>query len=465
MVDPNKPTNGSVEASRPAASAAPRSARPDFVIKATGEEARNYDYAAARLEAGPIKTTNFIEAVGNLIKTCLGGGVVGIHAAYKKCGLFTGLVINILAGMMLIHSKYILVSSAQLMYGRLQVPSLTFPELAEASLKTGPFPKLTKHGHIFRYMVDATLCINIFGSCSVYSVIVARTIKQILEEAQVVGEASIRIYTACMLIPCILIAMILSLKYLAPFSIVANILLIILAFSTIYYGSKAATKSPSEFPLIKDAKGFFEFLGVCIFSMEGIGMSIPIENHMKEPKKFPLVICTGMTAVISIVGTIGFFGYWGYGEEARTPITMNFPWKVYPIILKCSLALVLYVTFALNFWAPFNLVWYYIKVKHNPEKYWCIERLYRAAFVIALILLAIAFPNINAFMGFIGSFGVGFSAFMFPATIEIAVKWHEPGLGWRKWRLYKFFIVFGFGMFLCLMGGYCNLGNLLMDEA
>ncbi|XP_063618688.1 proton-coupled amino acid transporter-like protein pathetic [Cydia splendana] len=230
--------------------------------------------------------------------------------------------------MMLMHSKYILVSSAQLMYGRLQVPSLTFPELAEASLKTGPFPKLIKYGHIFRYMVDTTLCITMFGTCSVYSVIVARTIKQILEEAEVVGVASIRIYTACMLIPCIFIAMILSLKYLAPFSIVANILLILLAFSTVYYGSQAATKSPTEFPLIKDTEGFFEFLGVCVFSMEGMGMSLPIENHMTEPKKFPLVICTGMTAVISIVGIIGFFGYWGYGEEARTPITMNFPWEM-----------------------------------------------------------------------------------------------------------------------------------------
>ncbi|XP_047994980.1 proton-coupled amino acid transporter-like protein pathetic isoform X2 [Leguminivora glycinivorella] len=304
-------------------------------------------------------------------------------------------------GFMLVHSKMILVSSAQLMYGRLQVPSLTYPELAEASLKTCPFPKLAKYSSVFRYMVDTTICINLFGSCCVYSVIIARTIKQLLELANVVAEASLRVYIAYMLIPLVLIAMILNLKYLAPFSIVANLLLILLAFSTIYYGSKAATKSPTEFPLIKDAEGFFEFLGVCIFSMEGMGMTIPIENFMKKPKHFPSVLCVGMSAVISIVATIGFFGYWGFGEEASTPITMNFPWEPYPIILKSSLAVVLYVTFGLNFWAPFNLVWYYIKVKHNPNRYWCTERVYRAIIVIALVLFAIAFPNINAFMGFL----------------------------------------------------------------
>ncbi|XP_047994978.1 proton-coupled amino acid transporter-like protein pathetic isoform X2 [Leguminivora glycinivorella] len=456
----SKDKHVSVEANKPA----PRPQRQELTLKATGQEARNYDYTAARIQAGQTKNTNFLETVGNFVKSCLGGGVVGIHAGYKKCGLISGLIINVLAGFMLAHSKMILVSSAQLMYGRLQVPSLTYPELAEASLKTGPFPKLAKYGTVFRYMVDATICINLFGSCCVYSVIIARTIKQLLELGNVVAEANLRIYIACMLIPLVLIAMILNLKYLAPFSIVANILLILLAFSTIYFGSKAATKSPTEFPLIKDAEGFFEFLGICIFSMEGMGMVIPIENYMKKPKDFPKVLCVGMSAVISVVVTIGFFGYWGYGEQALTPITMNFPWEPYPIILKSSLALVLYVTFGLNIWAPFNLVWVYIKVRHNPDRLWFTERVYRALIVLALILLAIAFPNINAFMGFLGSFALGLSGFMYPAVIDIIVKWHDPGLGCNKWRLGKFFLVFFFGLFLCFLGGYSNLKNLLMSS-
>lgn len=65
------------------------------------------------------------------------------------------------------------------------------------------------------------------------------------------------------------------------------------------------------------------------------------------------------------------------------------------------MAVMIFVTFALNFWAPFNLVWHYMSQKHNPAKHWIWERVYRALFICAITCIAIAFPNIGNLMGLV----------------------------------------------------------------
>jgi amino acid permease len=77
----------------------------------------------------------------------------------------------------------------------------------------------------YRYCVDITITIDLFGSCCVYQVVIARSIKQLVERTDTIsdsGHPSIRIYIIALLIPCILLCMIRTLKYLAPFSLVAD---------------------------------------------------------------------------------------------------------------------------------------------------------------------------------------------------------------------------------------------------
>lgn len=72
-----------------------------------------------------------------------------------------------------------------------------------------------------------------------------------------------------------------------------------------------------------------------------------------------------------------------------------------PKILKGLIALMIYVTHALNFWPPFNLVFYYLKKLHSPSKVFMMELVYRAIIVVCIAVIAIVFPNINALMGFV----------------------------------------------------------------
>lgn len=67
--------------------------------------------------------------------------------------------------------------------------------------------------------------------------------------------------------------------------------------ATVVYGLRKA-ENITTVPAWKNVVGFFEFCGIVVFSMEGIGVSLPIENNMKNPRQFPLVLCAGKSCTI-----------------------------------------------------------------------------------------------------------------------------------------------------------------------
>ncbi|XP_041985799.1 proton-coupled amino acid transporter-like protein pathetic isoform X2 [Aricia agestis] len=430
-----------------------------YVVHADKEE---YDFAAHRTIARP---TNTFESTGHLIKGCLGGGILGIHEAYMKCGLWTSLVVTIIFGFYISYCVHILVKSAQILYKRLHLPEMSYPDLAEASLEVGPFPKLRKYSKWFRYAVDLIICIDLFGACCVYQIIIAKTIKEVIEYSEGLPTGDIdqlRLYVLTLLLPILVLCMITTLKYLAPFSLIADVFIVVCVVATVYYGLQTAP-ALSTVPAFKDAVGFFEFCGIVVFSMEGIGVSLPIENNMREPKKFPLVLCAGMSVVVSFLILVGFFGYWGFGEQSTSPVTLNFPSEIFPTVLKLLMGVMIFITFALNFWAPFNLVWHYMSGWHDVKKHWLWERVYRAISVIIITSIAIAFPNIGNLMGLLGAFCLSNMGFIFPACIDLLVVWESPGLGRFKWRLWKNVAVIIVGVLLFFAGTYSNAKGLIAN--
>ncbi|XP_046974494.1 proton-coupled amino acid transporter-like protein CG1139 [Vanessa cardui] len=425
-------------------------------------EKEPYDFVAHRQIAKP---TNTLESTGHLIKGCLGGGILGIHEAYMKCGIWTSLFITIIFGVYIAYCVNLLVKSAQTLYKRLHLPQMSYPDLAEASLEVGPFPSLKKYSKWFRYAVDLTICIDLFGACCVYQIIIAKTIKEVVESTTdvPVGDQNIlRLYILTLLVPVLLLCMITTLKYLAPFSLLADAFIVACVVATVVYGYQNAPPL-SSVPAWKDTIGFFEFCGIVIFSMEGVGVSLPIENNMKDPTKFPLILCSGMAVVVSFLMLVGFFGYWGFGENSISPVTLNFPTTTFPTILKCLMGVMIFITFALNFWAPFNLVWFYMSKKHDPSKHWLWERIYRATFVVVITAIAIAFPNIGNLMGLLGAFCLSNMGFIFPALIDLLVIWESPGLGKWKWRLWVNVLVILLGILLFVAGTYSNVKGLIVN--
>lgn len=59
--------------------------------------------------------------------------------------------------------------------------------------------------------------------------------------------------------------------------------------------------------------------------MEGIGVVMPVENDMKKPQHFSIVLVIAMSLVAVLYAVLGCFGYLRYGNVVRGSITLNLP--------------------------------------------------------------------------------------------------------------------------------------------
>ena len=67
------------------------------------------------------------------------------------------------------------------------------------------------------------------------------------------------------------------------------------------------------------------FIGTAIFTFEGVGLIIPIQESMKQPKKFPGILALVMIIITVIFLSMGALSYAAYGSSTKTVIILNLP--------------------------------------------------------------------------------------------------------------------------------------------
>ena len=156
-------------------------------------------------------------------------------------------------------------------------------------------------------------------------------------------EIDIRLWILILLVPFVLITYIRDLRTLSPFVTVANLCLlfvvIVIIFDAIsrFVTQRAAvncqhqnyTLDPNDamicgvspWPLV--VSDLFIFFGVAVFSFEGIGFVMPLENKMAKPKQFKPILIAGMSTVATVYFVIGMIGYLAYGKCSQSNLTLD----------------------------------------------------------------------------------------------------------------------------------------------
>lgn len=168
--------------------------------------------------------------------------------------------------------------------------------------------------------------IDLIGCCCVYIVFVATNIKQLVDFYFEL-DMDVRLVMLGLLLPLLLLNLIRKLKYLAPFSMIANFLMAAGIGVTMYYILHDLPPTSAR-PAVVEVKHWPMFFGTVIFALEGIGVVMSLENNMKTPQHFigcPGVLNTGMAFVVALYATVGFLGYLQYGNETKGSITLNLP--------------------------------------------------------------------------------------------------------------------------------------------
>lgn len=433
------------------------------LAKKQDDEDEEYDPFANRNVAHP---TTDLETLAHLLKGSLGTGILSVPLAFAHAGLFMGILCTCLVGFLCTYCIHILIKSTHILYKRIKVPSLTYAEIAESAFLAGP-PSMQKWARTAKGSVNFFLIIDLLGCCSVYIVFVAKNIKQVVDHYTTSeNHLDVRFYMVIMLPPLIAMNLIRNLKYLAPFSMLANILVTATVGVTFYYVAQD-TPAMSSRPAIVSVTELPLFFGNAIFAVENIGIVISLENNMKNPTHFigcPSVLSMGMIFVVTLYIIVGFCGFLKYGPETAGSITLNLPRdEVLAQSVKLMIAFSIFFTFSLQFYVPLSIIWNAIKDKYSNKEYTA-EIVLRIVLVIFTVILAIVVPNLGGLISLVGAVCLSMLGMIFPAIIELVTIYIEPGLGRFKYQLWKDIFLIIFGLVGFSTGAYCSILDIMEDE-
>ncbi|XP_063906454.1 proton-coupled amino acid transporter-like protein pathetic isoform X3 [Zophobas morio] len=409
-------------------------------------------------------TSNF-DTMIHLLKGNIGTGILAMPDAFRNAGWVVGLFGTMFMGFICTHCMHMLVGCSHELCKRTQKPSLSFADVVESAFRTGP-ESLQKFSKIAKTMINSFLCITQLGFCCVYFVFVAANLHDVVKHY--FFDISVHWYLLMTLIPMILLNFVKNLKYLTPASLFASILTCSGLIITFFYmlqdlpdtSSVKAFSSWSQLPL---------YFGTAIYAFEGIGVVLPLENNMKSPQDFSGwtgVLNTGMVIVATLYTAVGFFGYVKYGDNAVLgSVTLLLPPnELLAQSVRLMMAIAIFLSYSLQFYVPFNIVWPWIKVYfHTEQSKRLAEHATRTLLVFATFALAIAIPNLGAVISLVGAFSSSALALIFPPIIEIVTFWPDK-LGKNNWILWKDICIVLFGFIGFIVGSYVSLLNILHPD-
>nr|KAF7420505.1 hypothetical protein H0235_010802 [Vespula pensylvanica] len=416
-------------------------------------------------------TNSDLGSLAHLLKSSLGTGILAMPNAIRNGGLIIGGLGTIIIGMICAHCVHILVRSSHILCKRTKTPKMTYAETAYAAFLCGP--KILKPwANASKIFVNTALCATYIGGACVYIVFIATTIHQIAEYYNghnTINKGSLMLA----LIPAvILLGQIRNLKYMVPFSMVANVSMMVGFSVTLYYIFK-------DLQPIQNVNMFSEteqlpiFFATVVFAIEGIGVVMPVENSMKTPQHFlgcPGVLNITMTIVVSLYAIIGIFGYLAYGENTKATVTLNIPVQDIKIIfisdislgqvVKLLIGLAVLFTYGLQLFVPLDIMWSAIRTKFS-HKYEAVgETTLRAVIVLLTVGVAVGVQELEPFISLVGAIFFSILGISIPVTVETISCW-DGHLGTFKWRLIKNVILLIFSMMALIFGSWISIKDII----
>ncbi|CAG4983582.1 unnamed protein product [Colias eurytheme] len=408
--------------------------------------------------------TTTVGAIAHILKACIGTGVLAMPAAFKNAGLLAGVIGTLFAGFVCTHTVQMVVRISQQVCVEAKKPSMSFAETCGASFEYGP-KRLRPWGNFVTTLIDYSMAVTYLSVLCVYVVFIGSSFKEVLDYYYPGYILSIQTYCVLTLVPLALLCQIRNLKYLVPFSALANALLVVVFGITLYY---VFVDLPplSEREMVANVNQWPLFMSTVIFAMEGIGVVMPVENEMKNPQRFlgcPGVWNVSMGIVITLFGIVGFFGYLQFGDLAKGSVTLNLPeGDMIAQATKIIMAVVIFFSYALQFYVPMEFIGRLLQRRQSNSYENVIQVGIRTTIVIGTVTIAAAFPNLELVISFVGAIFFSTFGLLIPATIDIVYHW-EKGFGIFNYRLYKNIIICLISIIALISGAYVSILGMIED--
>lgn len=373
-------------------------------------------------------TSSTAQAVGNIIVSVVGTGVLGLPYAFRVAGWFVGSISVTIVGLATYCCMLKLVECRNKLSSSLSLSSedesieITYGDLGHKCL-----------GWSGRFLTESLIVIAQCAGCMAYLVFIGQNLSSIFINHGLTFSSFMLV-----LVPLeILLSLIRSLSSLAPFSIFADICNGI-AMTFVLKGDveqmvrggfaalgqrKAVTSSIRKVPFAA---------GVAVFCYEGFGMTLALEASMRERTKFSLTMALSFLGITVAYVCFGMLGYLAYGDDTKDIITLNLPDDWSAIAVQIGLCLGLAFTLPImmhpiheivegKLWgSSLGLLQQFHDDNGGSQKLRVLGTyIGRAALVVGLAVVAACVPGFGVFVSFVGSSMCGLISFVLPAYFHL----------------------------------------------
>jgi proton-coupled amino acid transporter len=256
--------------------------------------------------------------------------------AFKNAGIILGSICLWLVALICIHCMHILVNCYKHTLENYKhkdddkklAEKVGYDDVVFIGIKDNfkPDSKIPKY---LKRIVSFLIILNTLGGCCLYMVFITRNLKEVINFYEPNNKMNIRLLMAIISVPLALFCFIKNLKILAPFTTLANILMVTsLCVILGYLFLNGSWKPINELELAAPFYNWPYFFSAVVLFFDGIFMVIPVYQAMSDKSAF--TPCCGMLNIsMVLVGVIyfvfGLLGYLHYGNGVLASITLNLP--------------------------------------------------------------------------------------------------------------------------------------------
>ena len=383
-----------------------------------------------------------------LVKSFVGTGVLFLPRAFSNGGMVFSAVLLLFVSLLSYYCFLLLIST------RLKV-DLSFGDMG-----------LHLYNRPFKSLINFSLVISQMGFTSAYIVFVSENLRAFL---LAISKCALDIDIKYMILMQMLIFLPLSLyrniNKIQKFALVADVFILLGILYLWYYDifTLSAQKGVSDIVAF-NGRDWTLFIGTAIFTFEGVGLILPIQEGMKHPKQFPQVLGLVMVGITAVFIISGAMSYAAFGRKTQTVVLLNMDQEnkfvnavqfIYSIAILLSTPLQIYPAIEITSQQLFSRTG-----KYNPFIKWK-KNLFRFFMVILCAGIAwLGANDLDKFVALVGSFACVPLVYIYPVSFipgktHIALTKGQPLLHYKAvsrtaFRKFADISLVIFGMFVMI---------------